>query len=183
MAVREISQIDITRDLNRSLSQLQIPATSTNWKLDAKWHWIDNSVIAIAPGSWRTVGLPAGCISQLNAKQKPTVNFMIFIRRLLLLGASWAASFVSGLCWWKTAPNNYTCRRPVGQRGYSHKALSLIREWRPLNRERRRSALSLGGTGYGAALTQTILGQTLPVMILQNAVIDNAKKAVISHRK
>ena len=42
------------------------------------------------------------------------------------------------------------CRRPVGQRGYSHKALSLIREWRPLNRERRRSALSLGGTGRGA---------------------------------
>ena len=41
------------------------------------------------------------------------------------------------------------CRRPVEQRGYSHKALSLIslREGRPLNRERRRSALSLGGTG------------------------------------
>ena len=75
------------------------------------------------------------------------------------------------------------CRRPVGQRGYSHKAPSLIREWRPLNRERHRSALSLWGTGHGTALTQTILGQTLPVIILQNAVIDNAKKAVISHRK
>ena len=37
--------------------------------------------------------------------------------------------------------------------------------------------------GHGTALTQTILGQTLQVMILQNAVIDNAKKAVISHRK
>ena len=75
------------------------------------------------------------------------------------------------------------CRRPVGQRGYSHKALSLIREWRPLNRERHRPALSLWGTGHGTALTQTILVQTLPVIILQNAVIDNAKKAVISHRK
>ena len=31
-------------------------------------------------------------------KQKPTVNFIIFIRRLLLLGTSWAANFVSGLC-------------------------------------------------------------------------------------
>ena len=30
MAVREISQIDITRDRNRSVSQLRIPATSTN---------------------------------------------------------------------------------------------------------------------------------------------------------
>ena len=29
--------------------------------------------------------------------------------------------------------------------------------------------------GNGAALTQTILGQTLPVMTLQNAVIHDAK--------
>ena len=91
---------------------------------------------------------------------------MIFIRRLLLLGASWAASFVSGL---DNAPSverqlyneeevyaderqrrTIICRRPVGQQGYSHKALSLIREWRPLNRERRRSALSLGDMGHGA---------------------------------
>ena len=150
MAVRKISQIDITRDRNRSLSQLRLPATFTNWKLDAKWHWIDNSVIAIAPGSWRTVGLPAGCISQLDAKQK---------RRSILLS-------LSGVCCSWARPGRpvlyqvyaderqrrkIICRRPVGQRGYSHKSLNLIREWRPLNRERRRSALSLGGTGHGTA--------------------------------
>ena len=138
MAVREISQIDITRDRNRSVSQLRIPATSTNWKLDAKWHWIDNSVIAIAPGSWRTVGLPAGCISQLDAKQKPTVNFMIFIRRLLPRPGRPVLYQVYAD---ERQRRTIICRRPVGQRGYGNKALSLIREWRPLNRERRRSAL------------------------------------------
>ena len=36
------------------------------------------------------------------------------------------------------------------------------------------------GTGHGTArlLTQTISGQTLPVMILQNAVIDNGNRKV-----
>ena len=164
------------------MSQLRIPTTSTNWKLDAKWHWIDNSVIAIAPGNWRTVGLPAGCISQLDAKQKTSVNFMI----LTLSGicCSWARlgrPVLYQVYADERQRRTIICRRPVGQRGYSNKALSLIREWRPLNRERRRSGLSLGGTGHGT--TQTILGETLPVMILQNAVIDNAKKAVISHRK
>ena len=37
------------------------------------------------------------------------------------------------------------CRRPVGQRGYGNKGMT------PLNRERRRSALGLGGTGHGTA--------------------------------
>ena len=148
MAVRKISQIDITRDRNRSLSQLRLPATSTNWKLDAKWHWISNSVIAKAPGSWRTVEL-RGVYRNLMPNKK---------RRSIL----WSLSGVF-YSWARPGrPVLYqvyaderqrrtiiqaVCRRPVGQRGYSHKALSLIREWRPLNRERRRSALSLGGTG------------------------------------
>ena len=48
MAVREISQINIIfLILVRHRNYVRLPAMSTNWKLYAKWHWIDNSVIAI----------------------------------------------------------------------------------------------------------------------------------------
>ena len=110
---------------------------------------------------------------------------MIFIRHLLLLGASGTASFVSGLCWWKTAPNNYVdalsgsdrCRaaRLYPQGSESDKGMPSAEYWT--------AQIGAQFRVHGTALTQTILGQTLPVMILQNAVIDNAKKAVISHRK
>ena len=107
---------------------------------------------------------------------------MIFIRHLLLLGASWTASFVSGLCWWKTAPNNYVdalsgseAIATRGQGSESDKGMTSAEYWT--------AQIGAQLRGHGTALTQTILGQTLPVMILQNAVIDNAKKAVISHRK
>ena len=110
---------------------------------------------------------------------------MIFTRRLLLLGASWAASFVSDRSMlMKDSAEQLYVDALSGSEAIATR-LWVIREWRPLNRERRRSALSLGGTGHGMALTQTTPGQTLPVMILQNAVwvIDNAKKGVISHQK
>ena len=82
MVVHEISQINITSQR----SQLRLPATSTNWKLDAKWHWIDNYVIAIVRQEVdEQLDYQQGT-SQLAAKQKPAVNFMIFIRRMLLLG-------------------------------------------------------------------------------------------------
>ena len=183
MAVREISQIDITRDRNRSVSQLHIPATSTNWKLDAKWLWIDNRARKLT-NSWITSGVyrPIATWWQTKTDGQLYDLYPASVAPGRVLGRPVLYQVYAD----ERQRRTIICRRLVGQRWYGNKALSMIRERRPPNRERRRSALSLGGTGHGTALTQTILlflGETLPVMILQNAVIDNAKKVVISHRK
>ena len=182
MAVREISQIDITRDRNRSLSQLHIPARSTNRKLDAKWHWIDRSVIAIAPGSWRTVGLPAGCIGPIATwcQTKTDGQFYDLYPASVTPGRVLDGQFCIRSMLMKESAEQL-CRRPVRQRGYSHKALSRIKGMTSAEYWTAQIGAQFGG--HGTALTQTILGKHCAVMILQNAVIDNAKKAVISHRK